>query len=84
MNATPSGQVELVVPWDAILGRAVCPRCDRTAVPDSRGGGPTSAPDQDVGRVGEFKGWPSAWVTPEEAREKAATVGRAHAALTAA
>ncbi|SOC58069.1 HNH endonuclease signature motif containing protein [Ornithinimicrobium cerasi] len=75
VNATPSGQVELVVPWDAILGRAVCPRCDRTAVPDSRGGGPTSAPDQDVGRVGEFKGWPSAWVTPEEAREIALRPG---------
>lgn len=32
VEATPAGQVELVVPWDALLGRVVCPRCDGRAV----------------------------------------------------
>ena len=34
--ATPAGQVELVVPWDALLGRAVCPTC-QTPVPTGPG-----------------------------------------------
>lgn len=40
IDATPAGEVELVVPWDALLGRVVCPRCDgRTVVPDDAEGG---------------------------------------------
>jgi hypothetical protein len=65
VNATPAGHVELVVPWDALLGRAAHPSsCDRSGQAAGR-----------AGPVGEIRGWPSAWVAPEEAREIALRPG---------
>lgn len=88
-NATPPGTVELVVPWDALLGRAVCPRCradvrtgglrgaDRPERDDPPGPGRhrVSQVSPPAGWVGELRGYPSAWVTPEEARDVALRPG---------
>lgn len=90
INASPPGQVELVMPWDALLGQAVCPSCRGAVVPPAGSAGrsqpSTPVPDRSVppgtderssppGWVGELRGYPSAFVMPDEAREIALRPG---------
>lgn len=77
INATPPGHVELVLHWDALVGRAVCPTCRGPIVPsqgEARASGRSEVPPP-PGWVGELCGYPSAWLTPEEAREIALRPG---------
>lgn len=60
IEGTPSGQVELVVPWDALLGRAVCSRCRGPVLPadgDRQPGAPADARrEPDAARGGAHPG----------------------------
>ncbi|MFK5635415.1 hypothetical protein [Ornithinimicrobium sp. LYQ103] len=84
MNATPAVALQVVVPWDALLGEAVCPSCRRGVVPGQAstgggggatdGAGPGSSPRR-CGPVAELLGWHPAFLSREHVRELALQPG---------
>lgn len=82
MNATPAVALQVVVPWDVLLGAAVCNSCRRTVVSgpgssaeaDARTA-PSGPPGGRCGPVGELLGAHPAFLSPEHVRELALTPG---------
>ena len=83
LNAQPQVQVQVVVPWDALVGRPACPRCGGTSDEEASAAARARVPDEAAprpssrsrGGVGEILGRFPAFITPGHARELALTPG---------